>query len=137
MILGGLLLITLSLFHLRVMIKNMNPLKKGWKEVNATILEEREYKLGEVLTDDLGARELKIVYYVGELEYVKYVSRSNWQIGVEEEILVRYNPNNPDIFEEVNCLEEQYGNRNRGIIIFSFIMFIFYLLCGILLFVFN
>lgn len=133
MIIGGLLLITLSLFHFRVMMKNMESLKKDWIETYAIVLEEREYK--EISADDFGSRELKILYYVREKEYIKYIFRPNWQLGIEEKILIKYNPDNPNIFEEIDSVKNQYGNRRM--IIFSFIMFMFYLLCGVVLLMYS
>ena len=135
MIIGGLLLIALSIFHFLVMIKNMESLKKNWIETYAIVLEEREYKLGEVSTDDFESRELKILYYAREKEYIKYIFRPNWQLGIEEKILIKYNPDNPNIFEEIDSVKNQY--ENRRIIIFSLIMFIFYLLCGVVLLMYS
>lgn len=54
-----------------------------------------------------------------------------WQIGEEQEVYIKYNSENPNIFEEVNELRETYGNPNKYAVIFMFGAFIMFFIGGV------
>lgn len=89
MIIVGLIFILFGIIYLRVIIKLFMPYERDWEETIATVLEERDNKFGELLTDGLEERELKIAYYVDNRQYIKYVSCTNWQVGEEKEVYIR------------------------------------------------